>query len=172
MNEYNFFFFAKTINQHRNAFHNKNILQILYFKRYNLSFLYGCKHIKMKIWRYYFFSPEVIMWKLWKINLKWFSRPNQQWPKPPSLFHPRHYDKICPRQEIFLPSPWMLDGVWVCFFLRLHLFDILPRQPWPEAFCFQYVRLSQSHECDISQTHGGNFITLGTNVPLDSRRTD
>lgn len=47
-----------------------------------------------------------------RISLKRVSWHNQQWPKPPALFHPCHSDKICSGQEIFLPSPWLLVGIY------------------------------------------------------------
>lgn len=51
----------------------------------------------------------------------------------------------------------------------LHLFNIFLPQLWLEALCSLCIWLSYFHECDIPQTHGGNFIILATNVPSDSR---
>lgn len=94
------------------------------------------------------------------------------------FFHLCRFCGICSGQEIFLaPS---LNAAWNLglfffsptpprpFLVYIYLIFFLP-QLWLEALCFQYIWLSYFHECDIPQTHGGNFIILATNVPSDSR---
>lgn len=124
---------------------------------------------------------KIFKWKSEQSLLFWFcyvvmsaSEHSLRWLKPTvaSSISIASVEFVLARRFFSLP-PWTLLGIWVSFFFSapfsLHLFNIFLTQLWLEALCFQYIWLSYFHECDIPQTHGGNFIILATNVPLDSR---